>query len=1054
MLVIELAAVGAARGPRALLLPLWLACALWIAAQSDGAKAASLLPTPTSTTTGAGSLVLGASSRIVAANSSLADAAGVLANEVYSITGKRLQVALGEARDGDIVLQLDNTLAGESYTYNVGSRAVLSANSYQNVALASSSIVQSLTNSTSGWSLPNWSVADSPSARYRSTMYDLARNPHSIDSIKRQISLNRLYKIPYMQLHLTDDQAFTFATNSVSGVNGHGGNSTTYSQDELRSLVKWADQRGVTLIPELDVPSHSTQLVANRPDLFNTGTSSLANIANPAAVAAIKGIVGEMAGVFSSSPYIHIGGDEANYSHLAYKGATTLPTGVRAQWNSKMESLGDYTPEAVFRDFANVMNAYVKSLGKKTIMWESSSILNTTTPVDKDIVVMAYENTFTSSPSNYINAGFKVINASWSPLYVVGFNGSNNGLADSLSDIYNWDKTWFDVYYGFQNSTSAKQVTSNTDAILGGQMCFWENTQDGELGAGRQRVAAMAAKLWNPNSGASYADFLAQLTASDALLDSVIAGDAMALPNVVPEPNALALTLIGLGMVLLRTLGRSRVRTVVGALAAFMLGVAPAFAVEPWISVIPAPKQCELRDGAMRVTNTSQLVAAQTDAAPVTRLLATEIRQLTSLSLATADKPAASGDIVVELDPTMSGEQYSLEVDENATLRAGNAAAAAQGAASLLQLLRKGAAGVEIPKMTIHDEPALAYRGAMVDCARGPHSAATLKQIIVLCHWYKIRYLQLHLTDDQAFTFPSAAYPKLWAKCHHYTIKELRELEAFAGQRGVTLIPELDVPGHATSLVQPMPELFGTRPAPKANESGQAICVGRERAYQALDTLVGEMCDVFRASPYFHIGGDEVDYRLWRSCADTRAYMAANKIDSMEELYRRFLVRMNEIVKKHGRKTLVWEGFAKSGKTEIPRDITVMVFESKYNLPPDLLAGGYKIINAAWQPLYITPGRRWSPEYIYGWNHYRWESCWDVSAAFKNPIVVRPTPDVLGAQLCSWEQGEGGELPSLRDRLPAMSERIWNPTAGKKFADFARRFKATDAALEQLLKSK
>jgi hexosaminidase len=158
-------------------------------------------------------------------------------------------------------------------------------------------------------------------------------------------------------------------------------------------------------------------------------------------------------------------------------------------------------------------------------------------------------------------------------------------------------------------------------------------------------------------------------------------------------------------------------------------------------------------------------------------------------------------------------------------------------------------------------------------------------------------------------------------------------------------------------------------------------------------------------------------------------------------------------VKKHGKKTLVWEGFAKTGKTDIPRDITVMAFESKYNLPPDLLAGGYKVINAAWQPLYITPGRRWSPEYIYGWNHYRWESCWDVSAAYKKPIVVPPTPDVIGAQMCVWEQGEHAELPSLRERLAAMSERIWNPNAGKSFADFSVRLKATDAGLENLLKT-
>jgi hexosaminidase len=529
------------------------------AAWADSYATAKLAPYPTSVSLQTGNLTLGTSSRIVVSAPSLGDAGGVLSNEIYSVTGKRLPVYQGAARDGDIVLRLDTSLSGESYTCNVGNQAVVSANNYKNLALASTTIVQSLTNSSGTWSLPKMQIADAPASSFRSTMIDLARNPHSIDSIKQQISLNRLYKIPYMQLHLTDDQAFTFATNAISGINGHGSNSTTYSQQDLRSLVKWADQRGVTLIPELDVPSHSTQLVANRPDLFNTGTSSLANIANPAAVTALKNVVGEMASVFTTSPYIHIGGDEADYSQLTYHGTATLPAGVRQQWDSKMDSLGDHTPDAVFRDFANQMNTYIKSLGKKTIMWESPSILNTSVPVDKDVVIMAFENTFTSTPSNYIKAGYKLINASWSPLYIVGFNGSNTGRAASLSEIYNWDKTWFDVYYGNRTSTSAKQVTADTDSILGGQMCLWENTESGELGADRQRVAAMAERLWSPTSGLSYADFLARLNATDAMLASVIVGDTMALPTVVPEPASLTLIGMGLGsMILLAAVRRSR----------------------------------------------------------------------------------------------------------------------------------------------------------------------------------------------------------------------------------------------------------------------------------------------------------------------------------------------------------------------------------------------------------------------------------------------------------------------------------------------------------------
>jgi hexosaminidase len=160
---------------------------------------------------------------------------------------------------------------------------------------------------------------------------------------------------------------------------------------------------------------------------------------------------------------------------------------------------------------------------------------------------------------------------------------------------------------------------------------------------------------------------------------------------------------------------------------------------------------------------------------------------------------------------------------------------------------------------------------------------------------------------------------------------------------------------------------------------------------------------------------------------------------------------MDEVVKKHGRKTIAWEGFAGEGKTPIPHDITVMVFESLYNRPDHLVADGYKIINTAWQPLYVVNGRNWTPKYIYGWNLYRWENWWDKSQAFPNGINVPPTPLVLGAQMCAWEQADSTELPSLRQRLAAMSERTWNTDAGKDWTNFSDRLAVTDRRLDSLL---
>lgn len=140
--------------------------------------------------------------------------------------------------------------------------------------------------------------------------------------------------------------------------------------------------------------------------------------------------------------------------------------------------------------------------------------------------------------------------------------------------------------------------------------------------------------------------------------------------------------------------------------------------------------------------------------------------------------------------------------------------------------------------------------------------------------------------------------------------------------------------------------------------------------------LIGEMVDVFRSSPFVHIGGDEVRLTLLDKDPEVRDFMERNGLSSVEHLYRFFLVRINDIVKRHDKKTIVWEGFRRQGEVEIPRDMTVMAWETMYQLPQELLADSNTIINVSWKPLYVVRDRRWTPETIYGWNMFRWENWW------------------------------------------------------------------------------
>jgi hexosaminidase len=431
--------------------------------------------------------------------------------------------------------------------------------------------------------------------------------------------------------------------------------------------------------------------------------------------------------------------------------------------------------------------------------------------------------------------------------------------------------------------------------------------------------------------------------------------------------------------------------------------------------------------------------------------------------------PGGPGDIVLSLDPALAGEEYALEVAAQARVRGGTPRAVAWGTVTLLQSLQGGIKEpAAFPRLQVTDRPALGYRGLMVDLARQWHPIESVRMLVALCRWYKINTLHLHLTDDQSFTFPSRAYPHLATPERHYTREQLQELEAYAQACGVTLLPELDVPGHSRALLTALPDLVGCGEDNAGSDvdhtrlsSGELaarginkdLCPGRESTYAVMETLIGEMCEVFRSTPCFHIGADESERHAWKSCPHCRARMAAEGLENEEELYRYFLIRVNELVRKHGRQTIVWEGFGPGGKLKVPTNVAVMVFESDYHLAPDLLAAGYPVINTSWQPLYVVgPGLCWPPAAIYRWNPWRWETPWERSPAYREPIQTAPTPAMWGAQLCSWGQKDPEELPSLRERLAAMSERAWAPDRPDT-ADFFTRLENADLRLSRFLYS-
>ncbi len=464
---------------------------------------------------------------------------------------------------------------------------------------------------------------------------------------------------------------------------------------------------------------------------------------------------------------------------------------------------------------------------------------------------------------------------------------------------------------------------------------------------------------------------------------------------------------------------------------------------DPSVNLIPWPKTVRTTAGTCELTPASRIVIADPKLEPLANVLSDELHHLSGIRFKTSTGQPGSGDIALVSDPKLKDEQYTLAVTDRAEIRAGSYRGAAWGTITLIQALAPQSRELaRLPRIQVADEPAVAYRALLIDCARQWHPPQVIKDVIVMCRLYKINFLQLHLTDDQLFTFPSKAFPSLptveKGQRRHYTREELLDLVRFADERGVTIVPELETPGHSAKL---------RRVEPFGRPGLGCIVMADENTYEAFDQLIGEMCEVFKSSPYFHMGGDEASLSGADTTPEDKAYMAKHGLKSIHDLYLHHIVRIDRIIKKHGKQSILWGGFNSDGNesVKLPADIIAMVWEVRGAGPRAPIRR--PIINAAWKPLYVVGNKAWLPEYLLEkWNIRLWQFHMNNDAGVQLP----PSQPVLGAQMCAWEQAAENEIPSIRWRLPAMAERIYHPESGQPCADYARRFVHTDGLLDML----
>ncbi|WP_051421389.1 MULTISPECIES: beta-N-acetylhexosaminidase [Burkholderia] len=447
-----------------------------------------------------------------------------------------------------------------------------------------------------------------------------------------------------------------------------------------------------------------------------------------------------------------------------------------------------------------------------------------------------------------------------------------------------------------------------------------------------------------------------------------------------------------------------------------------------------------------------------------------DVERLTGLEFHKPDGPALTISCKSSAmpDALTAKESYHLAVTaQGIMLSAEEPIGVSRGLATLRQLVDLGE-GATLHFATVDDKPRLAWRGLMLDAVTNFISVSTIKRQIDAMERVKLNVLHLELAGDNAFRVESLRYPRLTSMTSgYYTQQQIRELVAYASDRGITIVPTFNMPGHSFALLKAYPELSATPidPDKPALRAVAAINPVNEATYQFLDNLFGEMAQLF-PGPWIHTGGDEVAGAAWAGNADIQAFMKAHGITAKEDLQALFVRRMDAMLARHGKTMIGWDEIA---DRPLPKDVIVQAWRSSNSTALATADGNRVIVSAGYYLDYLWPSAK-----FYALDPFDSSAASTVTPGVLaelrgNPAlswlvnehhVAKPLPPlsagqkkrVIGAEAALW----GGEFSPdeiegrLWPRTAALAERFWSPASVRDSADLYRRLIVTQERLRIL----
>lgn len=418
---------------------------------------------------------------------------------------KIFETELPTGKKGGIELVFDASVKKDAYKLDSAESVVIRASDKEGLNYGLASALQLLNINNGELVIQNVAIEDYPEKEFRAFMIDVGFCWHPFDKLLKYVDLCFLYKINHLHMHISDSAIYSLPSKAfpkLPAKNKH------YSFEQIAELNRYAAARGILLVPEFECPGHAVSLNRAYPEIFSNhadgeidefynelgdkiDTRALVCAGSEKAFEGVKTLLSEIAELFPNAPYIHIGGDEAPYKWWEQC----------KDCREYMKAHGIADAHELYSEYVGRVASHVLSLGKTPMVWEGFP-KESSHHIPKETVVIAWESHYQLA-TELLENGFKIVNASWQPTYLVSSLSKRWCPEELLNwNVYNWQHWW-------PNSEACLNPINlaPTDDVLGATMCSWGLTYDQHISRLLENFPAFSERTWTVRRLLDYSQY-------------------------------------------------------------------------------------------------------------------------------------------------------------------------------------------------------------------------------------------------------------------------------------------------------------------------------------------------------------------------------------------------------------------------------------------------------------------------------------------------------------------------------------------------------------------